>query len=185
MKVKTALIILTILLQLSYISYSQCSDDFKYLMIINYMHSDSTIIEKIKGLYSQIRLVNKKEKHVDFKIVDTVEFFYLSTFRFHDTLTSSELGIEQKLIDSSQLYHEKLYFEPFESPFLKRMPSLKEAPLYLTFSKPVGNYAIVELNNKRNNPKSIRRTGLCMSILFIFDSNGFIMRTSIQSGVYN
>lgn len=185
MKIKNTILSLTILLLLSYNSRAQSSEDFKYLMILNYLNSDSTIIEKIKGLYKQIGLISKKEKHVDFKIVDTVAFFYLSTFKFHDTLKSSELGIEQTLIDSSNLYREKFYFEPYESPFLKRLSSRKDSPLYLTFSKPIGNYVIVELNNKRNNPIGMRKVGLAMSILFIFDTDGFIQRTSIQSGVYN
>ena len=185
MKIKNAILSLILLSLFSYNSNAQSSEDCKYLMILNYLHSNATIIEKIKGLYKQIGLINKKEKHVDFKIVDTVEFFYLSTFRFHDTLKSSELGLEQNLIDSSNLYRKNFYFEPFESPFLKRVSFRKDSHLYLTFSKPIANYVIVELNNKRNNPRSMRKTGLGMSILFIYDSNGFIVRTSIQSGVYN
>ena len=185
MKIKNAILSLTLLMIFSNNSNAQSTEDFKYLMILNYLNSDSAIIEKIKGLYRQIGLISKKEKHVDFKIVDTVEFFYLSTFRHHDTLKSSELGLEQSLIDSSNLYREKFYFEPYESQFLKRVSFRKDSHLYLTFSKPVGNYVIVELNNKRNNPRSIRKTGVAMSILFIFDTNGFIERTSIQSGVYN
>jgi hypothetical protein len=185
MKIRTAFLSLLIPLLLSIKSNSQSSDDFKYLMILNYLHSDSTIIETIKGLYSQVKLISKKTKHVEFNIISRVEFFYLSTFRFHDSLKSSELGIDQNLIDNYKLYRDEFYFTPFESSFLKKVSYSNSSPLFLTFSKPIGNYVIVELCDRKNEPDSIRRFGLTMSILFIFDSTGFIKRISIQSGVYN
>lgn len=185
MKIKISFFTLLISLSFSFKSNAQDSDNFKYLMILNYLHTDSTIIESIKGLYGQVKLVNQKAKHVEFNVIDKIEFFPLEPFRFHDSLNSSELGIDQNLIDNYKLYREEFYFTFFESSFLKKISSLNSSHLFLTFSKPIGNYTIVELCNKKNDPKSIRRTGLAMSILFIFDSNGFIKRTSIQSGVYN
>jgi len=155
-------------------------------MILNYLHSDSTIIAKMKVLYRKTNHLDKKSKHVEFNIIDKIQFFSLSMFKYGDTfLQPFELGIDQKLIDSSKLYREKFYFEPFESPFLKKISYPNNSHLFLTFSKPVENYVIVELCNIKNYPNSIRRFGLAMSILFIFDSTGFIQKTLVQAAANN
>ena len=163
---------------------SQISDEYKYLMILNYLHTDSITKADIKSLFITSR--SKKysnNMNAEFNITNKIEFINIGGFR--DSLKSSELGIGQDLIDDHKLYKEKYYFERFESPFLKRLSTNSTGSLYLSFSKPVGNYVTVVLGDRSPESTNVRHFGIAKTFLFIFDSSGFINRVLTHAAAYN
>jgi hypothetical protein len=163
---------------------SQISDEYKYLMILNYLHTDSITQADIKNLFITSRSKKyRKNKNTEFIIVDKIEFINIGGFR--DSLKSSELGIGQDLIDDYKRYREKYYFDRFESPFLKKLSTNSTGSLYLSFSKPVGNYVTVVLGDRSPESMPVRKFGIAKTFLFIFDSSGFIKRVLTHAAAYN
>ena len=153
-------------------------------MILNYLHSDSIVKANITSVFISSRTKKyRKNRNAEFAIVDKIEFINLGGFK--DSLKSSELGISQELIDNYNLYKEKYYFNRFESPFLKKLPSIANASLYLSFSKPVENYVTVVLGDRNPEWMPVRQFGIAMTFLFIFDSSGFIKRVLTHAAAYN
>lgn len=175
---------LIVLLFFSRHSSAQITDEYKYLMVLNYLHTDSFAKSHIKSLFITNRS-KKYRKHMnsEFNIVDKIEFISLGGFK--DSLMSSELGINQNLIDDYKLYKEKYYFDQFESSFLKALPSSSTGSLYLSFSKPVGNYVTAVLGDRSPKWTGVRQFGIAMTYLFIFDSSGFIKRVLTHAATYN
>ena len=84
------------------------------------------------------------------------------------------------LINNFQLFYNKYYFISFRSDFLKKVIQHSEPDkekLYLTFSKPIDNYLIVELESL--DPQLHPKLGKVMQMLFKFNSNGLI-----EEGLY-
>jgi len=163
---------------------AQITDEYKYLMILNYLHSDSITKADIKNLFITSRSKKyRKNMNTEFNIVDKIEFINIGGFK--DSLKSSELGISQDLIDDYKRYKEIYYFDRFESPFLKKLSANSTGSLYLSFSKPVGNYVTVVLGDRSPEWMSVRQFGIAKTFLFIFDSSGFIKRVLTHSAAYN
>jgi hypothetical protein len=163
---------------------SQITDGYKYLMILNYLHSDSITKAQIKNLFITRKLKKyRKNLNTDFNIVDKIEFVDIGGFK--DSLVSSELGISQDLINDYNRYREIYYFDRFESPFLKKLSTSSTGSLYLSFSKPIGNYVIVVLADGNPELTGVRQFCMAKTFLFIFDSSGFIKRVLSHAAAYN
>jgi hypothetical protein len=162
---------------------SQSIDECKYLMVLNYLKTNLTVNERLKLMFVKSKLANKKDKYVEFKISPKIIFISLGGFR--DSLKSSELGISSELIESYDRFREKYHFSSFKSDFLKKIAEPNDSQLYLTFSKPIGNFLVVEIGSTDPEMIGVRQFGIGVTLLFIFDSSGFIQKTFDQYGVYN
>ncbi len=97
----------------------------------------------------------------------------------------SLLGITEEMKNDEKLYYNKYFFESFISDFLQKLAQSNESKLFLTFSKPVENYLVIELGNfdPKINLKS--KYGKAMLMLFKFDSSGFIENVLYSGVAYN
>jgi hypothetical protein len=162
---------------------SQSNDECKYLMVLNYLRTNIKVNERLKLMFVKRKLANKRDKYVDFKISPKVTFMSLGGFR--DSLKSSELGISEVLIENYERFRDKYYFSSLNLDFLKKIDQANNSQLYLTFSKPIGNFLVVEIGSTDPEIIGIRHFGIGVTLLFIFDSSGFILKVFDQYGVYN
>lgn len=162
---------------------SQSNDECRYLMALTYLRTNTQINEEIKGLFSRIKLIKKKDKFVEFHLSNRVDF--LSITGFKEDLDSTNFGIGKELINNYKLYHEKYFFESFRSEFLRRIAEPNESKLFLTFSKPVENYLVAEIGNFDPELYQTKKFGLGMKIFFKFDSSGLIENVLYARSAYN
>lgn len=174
-------IIIIIILIFSNISIkAQSEDECKYLMVLHYLRTNVEINEYIKKIYPKI--TKKKDRFVEFKISNRVDFLPISYFE--KKLDTKNDGINEEFIHDSKLYYDKYFFEPFISDFLTKLKIENESQLFLTFSKSIDNYLVVELRNIDPLLSIKYKFGLGLEIFFKFDTNGIIERVICESTHY-
>ena len=165
-------IIPCILLSFSISAKSQFPEECRYLSVLTYLRTNTGINTSIKSQFFKGQKNHKKDKFVHFQINDSVTF--LNIYDFLDQLYLKEIGISQDLISNPQLYKDKYYFKPYKSEFLSKIDEDSTSFIYLTFSKPIDNYIIVEFGNMNPKLYGVKQWGLGLSILFKFNSLGLI-----------
>lgn len=160
---------------------AQNSDECKYLTVLLYLHTNDIFLEKSKNFYPNF--IKKKANCIKFNIDQTIRFIDFQTF---ENQLKNKNYISQEFIKSNKLYYEKYFFEPFESNFLKNIVSANKSNLFITFSKPIENYLLIEIShiNPELNPTG-RKTGKSMFVFFKFHSDGKIEDVLYSGAVYN
>jgi hypothetical protein len=85
----------------------------------------------------------------------------------------------------ADLYLAKYYFQSYESKFLAKLLVSNESGIYLTFSRPLGNYIVAAMGNM--NPEingGVNKFGLSMTMLFEFDSLGIVSHVFYYGAAY-
>ena len=176
-------LILISFLFLAEASMSQSVDECKYLSALTYLRTNANINERIKGLFSRIKIINKKDRFVEFNLSNRVD--YLSIYDFKETLNSKDFGISKELINDNKLFYTKYFFESFRSEFLKKIIDSNESKLFLTFSKPFDNYLLAIIGNSNPDLTGTFRMGLGMTILFRFNSSGLVEDVLCSAAAFN
>ena len=152
---------------------SQSQDECKYLMVLTYLRTNTRINDQLKALFFRHKKERRNKIYVDFELSKKVEFIGLNYFK--DSVSNEELGINKELISNNDLYLAKYFFQPYESKFLDKLLISNDSGIYLTFSRPVGNYIVAAMGNM--NPEingGVNKFGLSMTMLFEFDSLGIV-----------
>ena len=160
---------------------SQSNEDCKYLSVLTYCRTNTDVNKKIKLFFPS--LVTKKEKYVEFNVSDRIEFLDVSYFK--DKLVQGHYGINEDLLANAQEYRKKFYFEPYQSELLKNLVQRNQSKLFLTFSKPVGDWLVVQLAAFDPELKRTVKFGKAMLILFKFNSVGRIEDVMYAGAAYN
>lgn len=177
---KRAIICITLTMW-SVIALSQNSDDCKYLSVLTYLRTNKAVNEKIKVFFP--RQVRKKDKYIDFNLSDRIDFIGISSFK--ERLKEKKYIIDVELLDNSQLYYKKFYFESYNSDFLKRLVEQNSSNLFLTFSSPINDYLVVELGDFDPAINLRVKYGRGMQMFFKFDSRGRIEDVLFSGAAYN
>lgn len=165
----------------SVIGLCQNSDDCKYLTVLTFLRTNKAINEKIKKFFP--KHINKKDKYVEFNISNRIDFIGISSFK--ERLKEKKYSIENDLIDDSGLYYKKVFFESFKSDFLENLIEHNNSKLYLTFSKPIKDYLVVELGDFDPAINLRVKYGKGMQMFFKFDSFGKIEDVLYSGAIYN
>ena len=159
---------------------SQSGDECKFLMVLTYLRTNSQIIDHIKSFFPGA--AQKRDKFVEIQVCEGIQFLGISLFK--DELSKKDYGISKELITDGKLYREKYYFPSYYSTFLKKIAPVNESKLYLTFSRPIDNYEVVEIGNVVPVMEG-RKFGKALRIFFEFDSDGTIEEVLYARSVYN
>ena len=89
------------------------------------------------------------------------------------------------MIFDHNAYRKQYYFDTYRSEYLKQLMDPNDSKLFLTFSKPVGNFLIIEIGSMNPENYSIRQFGLGMTILFTFNSSGLVDEIFYSAAAYN
>ncbi len=161
---------LFLFLLLSFTGFSQYEEYCKYQAVLSYIRCDRKVNERIKIFFP--KLVSKKDKYVELNISSRIDF--LSIIPFKTELLRKEYFTNKELLkNDSSSYYKRYYFESYESDFLRNLIEPNSSKLYLTFSKPFGDYLVVEIGELFSK-QSNYRFGKGMHIFFRFNSLGLI-----------
>lgn len=177
-------IVFTTFLLLTAISVSsQTGDKCKYLTVLTYIRTNTDINKKIKTFFPWA--AKKKEKYVEFNLSDRVDFIGISYFKEKIMADTVRYGISEKLLAVDTEYYNKYSFESFRSEFLKKISERNSSSLFLTFSKTIDNYLVVELGNFDPEINQKVKYGKGMQMFFTFDESGVITNVLYSGAAYN
>ena len=159
---------------------SQTNDECRYLMVLNYLQSSMVVKQKADLYFREI--VDKKDKYIELNLSDRIDFLGISLFR--EQLKIKNYGIETELNNDS-LYYVRYSFKSFRSEFLRKIRAPNNSKLFLTFSKPVDDYLVVELRNYDPEMDGNRKFGKALQLFFKFDSAGIIADVLFAGAAYN
>lgn len=162
---------------------SQTGSDCKYMTVLTYIRTNSDINKKIKAFFPWA--ATKKEKYVEFNLSDRVDFIGISYFKDKIMADTFRYGISEKLLAVDTEYYNKYYFESFRSEFLKKIFERNGSSLFLTFSKPIDNYLVVELGDFDPEINQRVKYGKGMQMFFLFDETGVIKNVLYSGAAYN
>ena len=153
-------------------------------MTLAYLRTNLKINERIREIFVKHKVISKKsDRYVEFRLSDKIQFISLS--RFLDSLNSEELGINKESFLNSKVFYDKFYFARYNSTFLSKLIEQNSSKLYLTFSKPVGNFLLAGIANADPEINGYGSFSLGLTMLFIFDNSGFIKRVLYAGAMFN
>lgn len=159
---------------------AQSNDFCKYQAALSYLRCDRKVSEKIKQFFPKQTL--KAEEYVELNISNRIDFLSITPFK--TKLLERDYFTEKELLkNDSSSYHRKYFFESYESDFLEKLIEPNNSKLYLTFSRPFGNYLIVEIGDLRSKDTKYR-FGKGMHIFFRFDALGLIGDVIYAGSIY-
>lgn len=164
-------------------TYAQRSDELKYFQVLTYIKYNTDFSSRLKQ-YLNFNKTNNKAKYIDVNVTPWIEFIEIRQFK--DSIIADSAGINKEILSNDRLYYQTYNFEPYKSTLLEKSVSRNEdVGLYLTFSRVIGNTLLVEILNSDNQPHRIKRMGMGVKILFIFDRSGIIKATLFSNIYYN
>lgn len=178
---KTILVFLAFNLLWCIMAFSQSGDDCKYLTVLTIFRTSTDINEKAKAFFPNI--FKKKDKYIEFNLSDRIDFFGIGDFK--EKLKSKNWGINDSLLNNAKAYYKQYYFESFRSDFLRGLKFPKVSKLYLTLSKPVGDYLVAELSTFDPEQSQKIKFGKGLLFLFKFDEHGLIVDILYAGSAYN
>jgi len=178
---KTLIALILVSSQTILIANCQTNDECKYLMVLTYLRTNKKINETIKTFFPKIS--NKKDKYVDFNLSNRIDFISISAFK--DKLNGRDSRINNDLLNDPNLYYKKYFFESFKSEFLDKIFQPNDSKLFLTFSKSVEDYLIVEIGNFNPEVNQKIKFGKGLLMLFEFDTLGVVKDVLISGAAYN
>jgi len=160
---------------------AQSDHECKYLSVITYLRTNVEINDRIKMFFPGI--VKKKEKFIEFNLYDLIGFLGI-------------VGMQKQILEKGFLFDgdslnavsfsKKYFFMPIKSEFLTGLKwENNSAKLFLSFSKPVGNYLMVELTDFDPELTGGRKFGNAMQFFFKFSSSGVIEDKLYAGSAYN
>jgi len=183
MKIKLILIIIIINCSFSY-AKAQYKVDSRYVVSLLYLKSNMSINKKIKKVFSYT--TKKKKKYVDFNFYGEISFIDISYFenQLHSELYEF-IKLDKELITNRNQYDVKYSFDSYIDESLVGLLDSINSNLFIRFSKPVNNYIIAEILDRRMNHASYIKMGNAAQILFIFNENGTVKDVIFSSFHYN
>lgn len=165
----------------------ESATDTKYLKALIYLKTNTSINEKLQVFQKKwIKKNNSRKKcFVEFNLAQDVDF--MPIFDFRNKIDYSKCDLDKELIEDMYLYKEKYFFESFKIPLFRELVSENSSRLYLTFSKPVGNYLIAEFKVRDKNYKydmPVLKNGPALHLL-IFFNDGAISDVYTAGSYYN
>lgn len=154
--------------------------DKKYLTVIVYLQTNEMINDEIKKVF--YKNPKKQKCGIDFNVSNRIDYLGIEYF---EELLKPEHGVSKESINVYGRYKEKYYFESYEIEELNSLIPERELDLFLTFSKPIDDYLVVEISSF--NPKDYQdhKFGLAMQFFFKFDSSGIIIDVVQTVNAYN
>jgi hypothetical protein len=177
------IVFITLLLLAVISGSSQTGSDCKYLSVLTYIRTNTDINKRIKTFFPWA--AKKKEKYVEFNLSDRVDFIGISYFREKIMSDTLKYRISEKLLTSDKEYYNRYFFESFKSEFLRNIVERNSSSLFLTFSKPIDNYLVVELGNFDPGINQKVKYGKGMQMFFLFDESGVITSVLYSGAAYN
>lgn len=162
---------------------SQTREDCKYLTVLTYIRTNAEINNKIKAFFPWA--AKKKDKYVEFNLSDRIDFIGISYFKEKLKADTIGYGINEELLTTDTGYYKRYFFESFRSEFLKKIIERNGSSLFLTFSKPIDNYLVVELGNFDPEINQKVKYGKGMQMFFAFDESGVIKNVLYSGAAYN
>ena len=163
---------------LSVYAHSQ-NDTLKYQTVLSYLDTNKASQNIIRAVFKDFI---KKKQPIKFRISPWVKFMLIS--RFKDKIQPADYLLTETQVNDYNQYLRDYNFDTFISEFLKSKDKVTNNRLFLSFSKPLNNYLIVEICSRDPG------TGWCdyatyMGILFRFDTIGHIETFITKQGVAN
>jgi hypothetical protein len=161
-------------------TFSQVDSERSYLLATLYLKSSRVLNEEIKETFSY--KFGKKDHCVDFKIKG--EVWFLPLYFFADQLQANNLGVDTGLIRNREMFKAKNYFEPFKAPSLEKFLPEMNSSIYLSFSKPFGNFLIAEMLDEGFGGTNTVKMGKGIQFLFVFNNEGYIENVIFSRTTY-
>lgn len=175
--IKKYIIVVIAFLFFTFSAKSQTSDECKYLTVLIYMQTNTQVNEQVKLFFP--RQTKKKDKYVEFNLSALISFVSISNLqeRLEKYMTSDTL------LNDSRSFYKKYYFDSFKSEFLENLMEQTDSKLFLTFSKPINDFLLAEINDFE--PYGSRRFGKGMTVFFKFDKTGLVQSVEFGGAAYN
>lgn len=158
---------------------SQSGDECKYLTILTYLRTNSQVNEKIKMVFPGY--FKKKEKYIEFNLSATITF--VGILDFGDRL--KKYASSDSLLNDRNKYYNKYIFYPFKSDFLKNIMEQNDSKLFLTLSKPLNDFLLVEITSFNPELYGGRKFGKGIDIFFKFNAMGIVESAEYAGAAYN
>lgn len=162
--------------------HAQNSDECKYFQVLSFINTNTEFNKQVKSSLNLYK-IKKRTKFIEFNVSPWIMFIEIRQFK--DKIHPDSFELDKEIVSNDRLYYKRYNFEPYKSSYLEKTLEKRNASLYLSFSKVIGNTLLVEILNYDNNPKIIKRIGRGVKILFLFDQFGIITRTLFHPVLYN